>query len=150
MQSASGRGNATALCAAKQTQAPYFRIYKQYVAGYSKYAALVAGWREQKAVNKFLEEQRAKEPALDGASLETFLLMPMKRLPRYSILLRELMDCTPTEHIDYQSIGKALTQVKEVRRSAAAASPALLSLPLCCRLPRFNLNWSGLGVLSRR
>jgi RhoGEF domain len=40
--------------------------------------------------------------------------MPVQRLPRYVMLLNELMKNTAQKHPDYQNINKAVVQLKEV------------------------------------
>jgi hypothetical protein len=59
-------------------------------------------------------KSRTQLPICDGMSLESFLLLPMRRLPRYIELLSSLMECTPRSHVDFRSIRKSLKKLREL------------------------------------
>ena len=46
--------------------------------------------------------------------LHTYLNMPMERIPRYKMLLQELLQSTAPEHIDYAPLQTALNSVNLV------------------------------------
>lgn len=47
-----------------------------------------------------------------GMGFDSFLVEPVQRIPRYRLLLEELLKCTAETHSDYQNIVEALTLVK--------------------------------------
>jgi hypothetical protein len=47
-------------------------------------------------------------------SLDSFLIMPVQRIPRYILLLSELKKHTPSDHPDYPKITEAWTSMQEV------------------------------------
>lgn len=55
-----------------------------------------------------------KNPKCCHLNLEGFMIMPIQRIPRYELLLKELLKLTLEEHIDRPNIEKALTMVKEI------------------------------------
>ena len=57
-----------------------------------------------------------KLPDLKGLGLESFLSLPMQRVPRYVLLLEELLKATPSHHCDHELVKKALDKCKEVAR----------------------------------
>lgn len=47
-------------------------------------------------------------------SLESILIKPVQRIPRYNLLLEDLLKNTPADHADHPNIQKALGKMKEV------------------------------------
>jgi hypothetical protein len=60
---------------------------------------------------RFLEEAE-KEEAMKGLNFEAYLIMPVQRIPRYVLLLQDLLNTTDKTHPDYNNIESALTRVK--------------------------------------
>ena len=48
-----------------------------------------------------------------GLSLESYLVMPLQRIPRYALLLKEIASKTPEGHQDCEELVKALQLVSE-------------------------------------
>lgn len=42
------------------------------------------------------------------------LIQPVQRVPRYRLLLAELLKCTPETHPDYEPCEKALLKIEDV------------------------------------
>lgn len=63
--------------------------------------------------NELVEAARVN-PACEGLSLESFLVLPVQRIPRYKMLLDEVKKCTPLDHPDYADISVACETIKEV------------------------------------
>ncbi|KAI9099278.1 hypothetical protein DFS34DRAFT_61648 [Phlyctochytrium arcticum] len=53
-----------------------------------------------------------KDPRHTQNSLQSFLILPVQRLPRYKLLVDELLECTPPEHPDYHELRKAREEVR--------------------------------------
>ncbi|KAJ3086161.1 hypothetical protein HK102_013456 [Quaeritorhiza haematococci] len=45
-------------------------------------------------------------------SLQAFLILPVQRLPRYRLLIDQVLECTPPEHEDYADLVKAAEDVR--------------------------------------
>ena len=60
--------------------------------------------------NELVEAARVN-PACEGLSLESFLVLPVQRIPRYKMLLDEVKKCTPLDHPDYADISVACETV---------------------------------------
>lgn len=58
--------------------------------------------------NKFARSRGARR---------SFLIMPVQRIPRYELLLRDLRKATPEAHKDAELIAEALARVEAVNRS---------------------------------
>ena len=78
--------------------APFLRMYRSYVSNYKgAIATLKRLEREDNAFARFLEEQgELSGGGGGGADLGFYLIQPVQRLPRYSLLLKELIKYTPT------------------------------------------------------
>ena len=65
-------------------------------------------------------------PDAKGLDLRSFLIMPVQRVPRYRLLLKELLKRTPEGHADRASIQEALGKVEEVQvaRASGGSTPA--------------------------
>ena len=46
-----------------------------------------------------------------GKTLSDLLIMPIQRVPRYQMLLQELLKNTPTNHVDFANLDKALESI---------------------------------------
>lgn len=64
-----------------------------------------------KEANKFLEETPVEKGVLDLSSL---LIQPIQRIPRYRLLLEDIIKNTDPGHPDYSSTTSALETIKEV------------------------------------
>ena len=49
-----------------------------------------------------------------GLDLTSFLIMPVQRVPRYRMLIEEIVKQTPPDHPDMQSLATALEKVGSV------------------------------------
>ena len=68
--------------------APQFRIYQSYLENYDDAIKTLGQVRREKAEFDFFCRLQEK---CEGMSLESFLIMPVQRLPRYLLLLSELI-----------------------------------------------------------
>jgi hypothetical protein len=86
----------------------FLKMYKEYLASYEgstvRLAKLVTSNR--KFVD-FLEKARANPRSL-GMGIDSFLMEPVQRIPRYRMLLEELLKYTEPDDEDYANIAAAL------------------------------------------
>jgi len=59
-------------------------------------------------------EQCVKHPLAKNLDLGAFLILPVQRIPRYVLLLTDLIKNTTEDHLDYTSIHSALQMMKTV------------------------------------
>ena len=89
--------------------APLFELYSRYASGHNESVKKVSTFVEDKSdVTAWLEQART---SCDGSSLESLLIMPIQRVPRYSLLLREIIQTLPPLHPDYQELLRAANLV---------------------------------------
>jgi hypothetical protein len=88
-------------------QAPLFLFYIQYINLYQDSVNLLRAIRKREPkFEQFLKEQKHR-PESKELSLDSLLVTPIQRLPRYNLLLRELIKVTDTNHLDYQKLQSA-------------------------------------------
>ena len=93
--------------------APLFRCYGLYASSHERVSAqLLASSRNDSAFRTFVEQATA-DLRCRGQTLESLLIMPIQRIPRYRLLLEELRKKTPDSHPGYDSLNAALCEVND-------------------------------------
>eukprot|EP01094_Clydonella_sp_ATCC50884_P016755 TRINITY_DN2808_c0_g1_i1.p1 TRINITY_DN2808_c0_g1~~TRINITY_DN2808_c0_g1_i1.p1 ORF type:complete len:447 (-),score=119.72 TRINITY_DN2808_c0_g1_i1:258-1520(-) len=95
--------------------ANYLKTYKNYVGHYQKLVPLLAARKNDAAFVGILEGLKTKE--CKGHGLKDFLIMPIQRIPRYNMLIADLVKHTEEDSDDYGP----LIQAKELVLTIAAA-----------------------------
>lgn len=110
--------------------------YTTYISGYDKCVRLLGQMRKSRKFTKFLDETRT-DPECKGLDLMSFLIMPIQRIPRYELLLRELISCDDPDpqsemaqaynRVRYiaKHVNETQRHGKGLRRRFAAALPVL-------------------------
>eukprot|EP00029_Vermamoeba_vermiformis_P006789 TRINITY_DN2759_c0_g1_i1.p1 TRINITY_DN2759_c0_g1~~TRINITY_DN2759_c0_g1_i1.p1 ORF type:complete len:975 (+),score=129.66 TRINITY_DN2759_c0_g1_i1:108-3032(+) len=92
---------------------PYFKMYAEYLRNYDQSQALLLRLQgKHKDFKIFMEAQRTKHK--EHMQLRDLLIMPVQRIPRYRLLLEELIKQTPASNMDYANIKEALQAIVEV------------------------------------
>ncbi len=84
--------------------APILRLYSGYVRNFEQANKTLAQCRENAAFVELLTECEANAK---GLQLESYLIMPVQRLPRYQMLLNGLLKYTDEQHVDYADLCSA-------------------------------------------
>ena len=93
--------------------APLFRCYGLYASSHERVSAfLLNASRTEPAFRAFVTAAAA-DSRCKGQTLESLLIMPIQRIPRYRLLLEELRKKTPDDHVGYADLQGALQQVAE-------------------------------------
>jgi len=91
--------------------APYLKMYKEYGSNFDVSTTTATRMCEQRQINAVLEDVKGRCQQL---TLEALLITPVQRLPRYSLLLKDLLSQTSEEHPDYNNLLSAIDKVKEI------------------------------------
>jgi len=96
---------------------PFLKMYREYTTFYNEAISC-----EKKAVTKdpiFAQTllNTMNHPLIQGNSLDSFLILPVQRIPRYVLLLQDLMENTESNHPDYKWLQKSLILMKTVANS---------------------------------
>lgn len=93
---------------------PLFKMYCSYCSNFGKSQNLIAKLRvnSENFINflKTIEDSGVTR----GRTLNSYLIAPIQRVPRYIMLIAELLKCTPSTHPDYSLLKSALSLVEAV------------------------------------
>ena len=87
------------------------KIYTQYISNYSNSTIKL---RELQDDPIWCQWKQAQETKLGGMTLSSLLIMPVQRVPRYILLLRDLYKHTWITHPDYANLQRAALEMEEL------------------------------------
>jgi type II secretory pathway component PulM len=92
----------------------FIKLYKYYVNNFDKSIITLKSCREKNSeFQKFAQELDYTE-RLSGLSIESFLILPVQRIPRYVLLLQDLLKYTSPSHVDFNNLSNALAFIKDL------------------------------------
>lgn len=84
--------------------APMLKMYIAFVSNYGQSVKQIATLKKERPwFNSFIKHIQQNK-AIRG--LESYLILPVQRLPRYVLLLREMQKHTPKTHTDHKLLGQ--------------------------------------------
>ncbi|KAJ2009691.1 hypothetical protein GGI04_000263 [Coemansia thaxteri] len=94
--------------------APFLKMYSLYLRNFRSALADISRWLVTKqAFSRFIQQTNSR-PECRGLTFQSYLLLPVQRIPRYKLLLEDLLKNTAGSHVDHESIGDALRTIGEV------------------------------------
>ncbi|XP_069674405.1 rho guanine nucleotide exchange factor 39-like [Periplaneta americana] len=94
--------------------APFFKLYSVYAYDYKEAMAVLQDLQKTNPVlNSFIANQESRPEV--ATKLMSLLIAPIQRIPRYRLLLKEVVSHTPHTHPDY---GVLLASLHEVEKAA--------------------------------
>lgn len=87
--------------------------YTSYVKHYSEVLALISSARRQPD-NAALIAQLERDPRCNRAQLNSFLIMPVQRVPRYRMFLTDLIKYAPANHRDLQAMNGSAAHIAKL------------------------------------
>eukprot|EP01098_Paradermamoeba_levis_P003190 TRINITY_DN1484_c0_g9_i1.p1 TRINITY_DN1484_c0_g9~~TRINITY_DN1484_c0_g9_i1.p1 ORF type:complete len:304 (+),score=81.93 TRINITY_DN1484_c0_g9_i1:213-1124(+) len=109
----------------------FLKVYTQYVNNYNIALATINECKQNTKFWKFLQECE-QNPEIHRTAITSFLIMPVQRIPRYELLLKELLKHTQPTHPDYSDLLKSYNHMKDVANYFEAVSYTHLTLPTIC------------------
>eukprot|EP00002_Diphylleia_rotans_P008582 TRINITY_DN1852_c0_g1_i1.p1 TRINITY_DN1852_c0_g1~~TRINITY_DN1852_c0_g1_i1.p1 ORF type:complete len:1197 (+),score=251.22 TRINITY_DN1852_c0_g1_i1:88-3678(+) len=95
----------------------FLKIYGGYLDNYEAAAATLKRCLQSSNFSLFMKETM-KDPACQNLDLLSFLIQPVQRIPRYKLLLDELIKATPDTDPDHSSLASASSIVKKTASHA--------------------------------
>lgn len=92
----------------------FLKTYSLYVNNFSNASELLEKQQRKNARFKEFLAQCKQDPRVLSKGVIDFLIMPVQRIPRYSLLLADLLRHTDEEHPDWKSLSDALARINEV------------------------------------
>lgn len=96
--------------------ADWFKVYTDYINNYDQAQSTLLRCKEESPRFAQFLHDRSLEPICAMRGLESFLVTPIQRLPRYGLLLRELIKATEETHPDFKDLQKAVSRIDEITR----------------------------------
>jgi len=94
--------------------APSFKLYIAYVNKYDAALKTMTKCKEESKVFENFLTNTALDPICKRRQISDYLIMPIQRIPRYKLLLEELMKRTEESHPDYADLMKCLEEIKQI------------------------------------
>merc|ERR1712137_222014 len=90
----------------------YLKAYTQYVTHYQPTLRLLRARKDDIKLQSILTKLIIED--CKGKGLKDFLIMPIQRIPRYNMMLADLVSKTSENHCDYDNLQEALQKVVAV------------------------------------
>eukprot|EP00004_Rigifila_ramosa_P025213 TRINITY_DN7497_c0_g1_i2.p1 TRINITY_DN7497_c0_g1~~TRINITY_DN7497_c0_g1_i2.p1 ORF type:complete len:516 (-),score=106.56 TRINITY_DN7497_c0_g1_i2:61-1608(-) len=78
--------------------APYLKVFSAYVNNFERSRQKLKELQDASPVFNHFLENCVRDPQCKGQSIQSLLIMPVQRVPRYVLLLTDLMRKTPKQH----------------------------------------------------
>eukprot|EP01080_Neovahlkampfia_damariscottae_P010818 gene10818-3436_t len=121
---------------------PLLRLYTVYINGYPKSNEALKIMTKDDTFSIFLTNIRKNDSQFKGFDLSTLLITPIQRLPRYGLLLEQLVKNTPEFHYDYKNLIDSYSLIKDItgelneKRNIFESQKRIVELT--SRFPLFN------------
>jgi len=92
--------------------APVMKLYAEYVNNFDSAVNRVKAIMATPEGLAFFETCKAKSRS--SLDMNSLLIMPVQRVPRYELLLRELIRFTEETHVDYNNLVQAMESIRQV------------------------------------
>eukprot|EP01080_Neovahlkampfia_damariscottae_P003913 gene3913-7125_t len=96
--------------------APFLKTYTTYCNNFDRISAKLRDLRKaNKNLNEFFDNQRKFKKELSlGYDINSLLITPVQRIPRYNLLLKDLLSKTSQNHRDYPYLVEGLKEIQSV------------------------------------
>ncbi|KAF2072068.1 hypothetical protein CYY_006610 [Polysphondylium violaceum] len=92
----------------------FLKIYSQYSRNYSEAMNALNECKKQSKFKSYLEKVKHDRPEIGLRGLEDYLIRPVQRIPRYSLLLKDMISHTWKSHPDYAQLEEAFQKMNSV------------------------------------
>ncbi|KAF2077285.1 hypothetical protein CYY_001410 [Polysphondylium violaceum] len=94
---------------------PYLKLYTQYINNFNNAISTLSECKKRDSkVKDFFFKDCKTNPLLDKRDFLDLNIQPVQRIPRYRLLLSDLLKHTPEGHKDYNNIKKALEEIQNL------------------------------------
>ncbi|KAL0481646.1 intersectin [Acrasis kona] len=94
--------------------APELKVYVKFCNEFETRTKLLTTLRTQsKDLDLWLNQQISLHQQCKNNSIESLMVMPVQKLPRYNLLIKEILQLTSSYHRDHGDLQKALDVIKE-------------------------------------
>jgi len=120
------------------TIAPFLKTYKNYAELYEPALFAMDHFKKKEPNGTFIEILRNGEihPLSQGYKIDSLLILPIQRVPRYSLLLKELLTLTPPEHEDFLELQSAIMKIEGIAQDINKAIREAESRAYCIQFQK--------------
>ncbi|BFZ15885.1 hypothetical protein BsWGS_18924 [Bradybaena similaris] len=93
---------------------PFLKLYSTYARNHQCALTTLQEWQNKSAEFARFVSRQEDRPEVKGLKLNALLITPIQRIPRYKMLLEELLNHTPVEHHDYHKLKEATEKIGEI------------------------------------
>ncbi|EFA83668.1 pleckstrin domain-containing protein [Heterostelium album PN500] len=91
----------------------FIKLYKHYVNNYDKSIVSLKQCKEKNSEFRNFVKTLDYSEKFSGLNVESFLILPVQRIPRYVLLLQDLLKYTDNSHEDFDQLCEALGTIKD-------------------------------------
>ncbi|KAM6961561.1 FYVE, RhoGEF and PH domain-containing protein 4-like [Tautogolabrus adspersus] len=91
--------------------APFLRMYADYVRNFDQAMELVRTWTERSSAFRSIIQDIQSQEVCGNLTLQHHMLEPVQRVPRYEMLLRDYLKKLPVNNPDYELAYKSLQTI---------------------------------------
>jgi hypothetical protein len=113
----------------------FLKTYAAYVNHFRRSQIQLGELRRRTEFEQLLARLQ-RQPACQGRTVKDYLIMPIQRIPRYRLLLADLLRHTWPEHPDLADLQAALSRVEQLASSLDEAEQAAANLQKMIELAR--------------
>ncbi|GAB5371041.1 hypothetical protein AAMO2058_001545200 [Amorphochlora amoebiformis] len=88
-------------------------VYEPYLNNWTKLQEMIKKLMDKSKYQRFFKKQQDE---LKGMGVSSYLIMPIQRVPRYVLLIKELVKYTDNDHPEYDSLQKALRSIQKIAK----------------------------------
>ncbi|XP_048241780.1 rho guanine nucleotide exchange factor 39-like isoform X1 [Haliotis rufescens] len=93
---------------------PFLKLYSTYANNHEQAISTLQEWRQKKPEFADYIQRQEYRPELKGLKLNALLITPVQRIPRYKMLLEDLLQHTCEDHHDHHHLAEATRQIAEI------------------------------------
>ncbi|XP_008282700.1 FYVE, RhoGEF and PH domain-containing protein 4-like [Stegastes partitus] len=91
--------------------APFLRMYADYVRNFDQAVELVRTWTERSSAFRSIIQDIQSQEVCGNLTLQHHMLEPVQRVPRYEMLLKDYLKKLPEDNPDYEFAHKSLETI---------------------------------------
>ena len=95
---------------------PFLKVYSEYCSNFRHTTEIIPTLKYPHKFAAFYSIVQRKSEKFKNSNIADLLITPVQRLPRYELLLKDLIKHTNPNHCDYQDLTKALEEINKVAK----------------------------------
>ncbi|ORZ40342.1 hypothetical protein BCR44DRAFT_1495741 [Catenaria anguillulae PL171] len=96
------------------TIVPFLKMYQLYMSMYANAVETLTRCRKSSSDMNRIITAAENHPRFKGLQILSFLILPIQRIPRYILLLEQLVHYTAESHPDYADLTLCVTKVRQI------------------------------------